>query len=70
MNTLTYQDLIALALVAWAVAHVAHRLWQFGVRGVPTGCVGCKGCPSAQQPALISLGGLEKNRTGLPKHGT
>lgn len=55
---LTFQDVIALALVGWAMAYVAHRLWQFAFRGVPTGCVGCKSCPAAQQPALISLGGL------------
>lgn len=65
MSMLTYQDIVALALVGWAVGYVAWRVWRFAFRAVPTGCLGCKGCAAAQQPALISLGGLGQDAGGL-----
>ncbi len=59
---LAFQDIIALGLVGWAVTHLAQRVWRFAVRGTASGCMGCKSCPSAKQPRLLSLGGLDDRR--------
>jgi|GEM_PF-7107819 len=59
---LTYQDIIALALVAWAVAYLTRRAWRFASLKTPRGCMGCKGCPAAQPLTVVAL----KNLTDSP----
>jgi hypothetical protein len=65
-----YQEFAAAALVAWAVAHLAHRSWRAVARKQAPGCGACASCPAGADPGdpgpLVALDDLART---APRRG-